>query len=239
MAIKDITGNKYGKLTVLSLDRYDSEKETTYWKCKCECGNEIIRAKSYLTSKRASNSIQSCGCYQKECAKTSIAKIHANKTHDNNKYRQTHGDAKSHFYNQYHGILRRCTNPNERSYMDYGGRGISCEWNSYEEFKRDMYDSYKQHVEKYGEKNTSIDRIDVDKNYNKDNCRWITLDEQRLNKTTTIYVDYDDGSSITLKELSVKLNIHYQTLLSRYKRSKYNHTHHIPYKEIIRDKDIV
>lgn len=237
MAVKDITGNKYGKLTVTGLDRYDSERETTFWKCKCECGNEIIRSRSYLTSKKNAN--QSCGCQQKEASRKNIAKIHERKTHNNNKYRQTHGDRKTIFYSKYHGILRRCNNPNERSYQHYGAKGIRCEWNSYEEFKADMYESYKQHVELYGEKNTTIDRIDVNGNYCKDNCRWLTIDEQRLNKSVTIYVEYEDSSTITLKELSKNLNMNYKTLLSRYQRSKYNHTYHIPYKELIKDKDIV
>lgn len=235
MAIKDITGNKYGKLTVIEFSHMKGTN--SFWKCKCECGNEIIRGKAYLTSKRANQKVQSCGCYQKECARNNSFEAH--KALKGNKYRKTHGDRKTIFYSKYHGILRRCNNPKDASYENYGAKGIKCLWNSYEEFKKDMYESYIAHVKIYGEKNTTIDRIDPNGNYCKDNCRWATNEIQKMNKTVTIYVDYEDGTFCTLKDISEKYNINYKTLLSRYQRSEYNHTHRIPFNKLIKDKDIV
>lgn len=235
LAIKNIIGNKYGKLTVIEFSHMKGEN--SYWKCKCECGNEIIRGRSYLTSKKAAERIQSCGCYQKECARKSCKKL--KEINKNNKYRKKHGDRHTIFYSKYCGILRRCNNKNDINYKHYGARGIKCLWSSYEDFKKDMYKSYLEHCNKYGEKNTTIDRIDVNGNYCKENCRWETIENQRMNKTITIHVEMEDGTFCTLKYISNKYNINYKTLLSRYQRSKYNHTHKIPFNELIKDKDIV
>ncbi len=76
-------------------------------------------------------------------------------------------------------MLSRCTNPNNKSYKHYGGRGIKvCErWKDFSKFKEDLYDSYIEHVKIYGEKNTTLDRIDVNGDYTMDNVRWATLSE--------------------------------------------------------------
>ncbi len=90
---------------------------------------------------------------------------------------------------KYLGMRRRCNCKSQDNYKYYGGKGISVEWNSYIDFKNDMYDSYLEHLEKHGHKETTIDRIDSNKNYSKENCRWATLIEQqdssRKNKLST------------------------------------------------------
>jgi len=73
----------------------------------------------------------------------------------------------------------------------YHDKWIKCLWNSFEEFRDDMYESYLDHCEKYWVKNTSIDRINPDWNYCKENCRWATIDEQNFNKSITNHVIID------------------------------------------------
>ena len=90
------------------------------------------------------------------------------------------------FFNIYRCIVKRCTNPKHSSFFLYGWKGIKCEWWSYEDFKRDMYDSYVEHCEKFWEKQTSIDRLDNSKNYNKENCRWATWKEQNNNQSRSV-----------------------------------------------------
>ena len=86
------------------------------------------------------------------------------------------------FYNTFKNIQARCTKENNKSYHDYWGRWIKCKWNSFEEFRDDMRQSFLAHVNKYWSKNTSIDRIDNDWDYCKENCKRSTREEQGRNK---------------------------------------------------------
>jgi len=111
-------------------------------------------------------------------------------------------------YRLYYGIIGRCTNKNEKCYKHYGGRGIKCEWNKFIDFYNDMAGTYKKGLE--------IDRIDVNGNYCKENCRWATRKEQMNNYRNNIIIEYE-GSKYTLSEFSEKSGINKERLRYRVK----------------------
>lgn len=91
------------------------------------------------------------------------------------------------FYSIWANMRTRTTNPNYEKWDRYGGRGIkSDDFKYFADFYRDMYPSYLEHVEKHGEEDTTIDRIDNDKDYTKENCRWLTWKKQAGNKSSNM-----------------------------------------------------
>lgn len=195
MAVKNLTGKKFGRLTVIERDlSIDSRK--AHWVCKCDCGNiKTIRSDSLQSQTK------SCGCLQKEKAKITVSKNHS------------HKESHTHLHNTWLGIKKRCLNPNDKRYSSYGGRGIKVceEWlASYETF-RDWArnNGYKEGL--------TIERIDVDGNYEPSNCKWIPFNKQANNRRTTIWIEYN-GKRQSLMEWSKELGIKYGTLHSRYYR---------------------
>lgn len=90
------------------------------------------------------------------------------------------------FYKTWNGMEQRINNPNDKRYYDYGGRGLTCDYNDFYIFTKEMFDSYLKHIKKYGEKNTTIERIDNNLGYIKGNIKWATWEEQYCNKRTTV-----------------------------------------------------
>lgn len=125
-----------------------------------------------------------------------------------------HGMYRTHFHNVYNNILSRCHQPLNKSYLKYGGRGIKCEWSSFEEFRDDMYESFSAHVEKHGDWETTIDRIDNNGNYCKENCRWATRMEQASNKTNTRYITFN-GETLSMADWWRKTGIDIKVISSR------------------------
>lgn len=123
-------------------------------------------------------------------------------------------------------IIDRCTNPKCEKYNYYGGRGISTSYKYFIDFYDDWYDSYVKHVSKFGFKNTTIDRINPYKNYEKNNMRWATWEIQYKNKKWTKYQVFNEYGEVlfigTAEEISKKFGIkkHYVSEIANDKRHK-------------------
>lgn len=108
-------------------------------------------------------------------------------------------------------IIDRCTNPKCEHFNSYGGRGITTSYRYFIDFYDDFYTSYVEHVKKFGFKNTTIDRIDPEKNYERDNMRWATWGIQYKNKRWPKYNVFDHEKKIyfsgTAEEVSKKIGI--------------------------------
>lgn len=201
MKFIDETGNVYGRLKVL---RKDIEKSKltgkTYWLCECNCKETNKNIVSVSGDKLRSKTTKSCGCLKYE--KTSES--------------STNPLVKS-LRQRWDKLHQRCNNKENEKYKNYGARGIKCLWTSFEEFKNDMYESFVEHIDKFGIKNTTLDRIDVNGNYCKENCRWATLKEQSNNKSNNTLLTFNN-KTLTLAQWAELTGISYGALLSRLRR---------------------
>lgn len=188
----DISGQKFGRLTVVSFSGYRREgkngHKTSEWKCKCECGNEVVVTKSRLKS----GNTKSCGCM---------------KTENNIKTWTKHGLCNTRLYKIFSMMKDRCYNKNSKAYMYYGGKGVFiCD-----EWLRDFQTFYDWAIQNGYDDNLTIERIDVNGNYEPDNCMWITQSEQMRNRTNTHFILFE-GKKYTLTELSNKLGVSRTTI---------------------------
>lgn len=128
-----------------------------------------------------------------------------------------HGMWKTSFYRRWLAINQRCGNPKYSQYKDYGGRGIKNEWSSFEDFKRDMYENYQEHFRKYGERQTRIERIDNNGNYNKQNCKWATCKQQMRNRRNNHMITIN-GTTKCMTDWANQIGITYSALWKRLKK---------------------
>lgn len=172
---KDEVGKTYGRLYVQSLSEERKEKVSRVsFNCLCECGNtKIVTGKNLRTGK-----IQSCGCLQKEKAKVIMKYAQTFAPKDGAK--PTHGKAGTKIYQCHQSMKQRCYNPKETNYEDYGGRGIKvCD-----RWLEPDGKGFLNFMEDMGEmpKGLTLDRIDVNGNYEPSNCRWANRSLQGINK---------------------------------------------------------
>lgn len=165
MAVIDLSGQRYGRLSVITLAGTDKRGEAR-WECICDCGNKHIVLSSHLRSGR----VRSCGCLAKEKAREAIMKI-PNRGH------YTHRGSKTRLYQIWVNMKTRCLNQNNRAYKWYGEKGVSIcpEWMRFENFMRWAFESGYQ-------SNLTIERKDPFGNYEPSNCTWIPKSEQRKNQ---------------------------------------------------------
>lgn len=157
---KDLSGMKFHKLTVIEQAGKDKHKKIL-WRCICDCGNETITHGRDLVNGHC----KSCGCILNENRR------------ENGKYK---GLSETRPYRIWKGIIARCYNPNNESFSDYGGRGISVcdEWQGTQGF----FNFLAWALNNGYADNLSIDRVDNNGNYEPSNCRWATWIQQASNR---------------------------------------------------------
>ena len=183
----DLTGKVFERLTVIKRHP-DNIKGVTRWVCQCSC-EEKTTVVAYGKNLQA-GATRSCGCLKKEKS-------------------TKHGLCLSSEYNIWTLIKNRCYNEKYARYKDYGGRGItmSKEWKeSFESFYRDM--GPRPSLEH------SINRLENDKGYSKDNCNWATQIEQQNNRSSNVYCEFD-GEIKTLTEWCRELDLPYEKIRRR------------------------
>lgn len=178
----DLANQRFGRLLVIrkSDDEIQKKSSSIMWHCVCDCKKEKDVRSSDLLNGRT----QSCGCLHKEII-------------------STHKLPQDRLYKVWIDMRSRCNNPKIKCYKNYGGRGIKIcsEWDKYENFEKwSKNNGYSETL--------TIDRIDVNGNYEPNNCRWLTKKEQENNRRNNIF-DYYNGQKTTLSQLAEILNIRF------------------------------
>ena len=184
----DLTGLRFGRLTVLNVAKDDMKHHGQRWLCQCDCGKKIITRGDGLQSGHT----KSCGC--------------------DNKRRTTHNESNTKLYSVWVEMKQRCENPNSDAYKYYGGRGIKVcdEWQDFEPF-------YKWAMENGYSTGLTIDRIDNNGGYSPSNCRWTTRLFQMSNRRNTVFLEYA-GMRHTIREWCDITGKSYKKVYAEYQR---------------------
>lgn len=202
MAVVDMIGLKFGRLTVINFSHTNKWREKV-WKCKCDCGNYT----DVSTAKLRKGNTTSCGCYREECVERGLTRKYDIPAH--NKKKATR------LYTCWQDMRARCGNPKNKRYKNYGGKGVVVcnEWiNNFENFQEwALSNGYSDEL--------TLDRINVDGDYAPLNCRWTAIETQANNKTNCRYIEFD-GKKQSLAQWCRELNLNYGTVSSRINRNK-------------------
>lgn len=184
-------GQKFGRLQVII--PAPNHKGRTAWKCRCSCGNVCI----VLTERLRAGITKSCGCLQLQKRKMG---------------NPIHGGRHTKAYRVWENIKTRCNNPNNSSYAHYGGRGIQVckEWGNFPNFLADMGQP---------PDGKTLDRIDVNKGYYKENCRWVTKSTQCRNTRWNRMIEWR-GETKCLADWADDIGIPYHIFQKRYYKGK-------------------
>lgn len=191
---QDLTGMVFGRLTVLR--EAGKNKPGVYlWECECSCENHTHVIVDGASLK--SGNTKSCGC------------IHREQLSERNKNNAIHQVSNKNIFRIWESMKDRCYNPNNKKYVDYGGRGIKIcdEWLVYQNFESWA-------VEAGYEKGLTIERIDFNKEYCPENCKWATWKEQQNNKRNNKYLEYK-GRKQTLAQWCEELGLNYSRTKAR------------------------
>lgn len=200
MGAIDLTGKRFGRFTVIKLDHKEQRWEKNgnkngyayFWLCKCDCGNEKVMMKEYLVNRRT----KSCGCINKE-----------------NPPQKTHGMSQTRLYEIWKNMKRRCYKETNSRYENYGGRGIIiCD-----EWKDNFIPFYNWAMANGYNDNLTIDRENVDGNYEPSNCRWATWQEQSYNTTRTHHLTFN-GKTQCISEWAKELDLTCSAIQHRLQR---------------------
>ena len=194
----DLSQKRFGKLVAIKRVGRDQNKRPL-WLCRCDCGTEKVINGSSLRN----GDTVSCGCYGRE---------------QRIKGHTKHSKTNTRLFNVWQNIKRRCYTKSNPSYKYYGALGVTVcdEWlKDFEAFRDWAYSNGYDESAPKGE--CTIDRINPFGNYEPDNCRWVSMKVQNLNRKANRIIKYGNESH-TLVEWAEKLNINYSTLLYRFRR---------------------
>lgn len=206
---KDITGNRYGRLTAISRGANNNRGEAT-WLCRCDCGREVVVVQHSLKS----GNTMSCGCIRRE------------QLADRNRSNAKHGMKGTRLYQAWHNMKDRCLREKCKEYPRYGGRGITVcdEW-------RDSFEAFRDWALANGyQEGLTIDRTDNDGPYAPSNCRWATAKEQSNNRRSNYTITFN-GETHTLKEWAEIHDIPYGLLKNRVRAG-------MPIEKALQKKDL-